>query len=401
MKRSTFILSLALAGLWLAAGCGQKQPQIEAIPFDQFLQRAAQTEAGDRQALVDAYLQATDTIPKPFVQDTLATFVYLGQPSAPPRVPGGFNLWNPDSAVMVGLEGTNLYYYQHPFPRDARVEYKYQVDGQMVLDTLNKRTILSTTGINSELAMPQYQSPPEIDEHPDLAHGEMTAFRFTSDLLKTIRNVRLYLPPDYAAGTDSLPSIYVLGGNDYLTLADMDNVLDYCIANQQCRPTVGVFVEEFAGDSTLVAGGQFSRFLIEELVPYIEANYRVSRQANQRALLGASENGVTALALAWATPQVFGVAAAQSPTLDSERGRALIAEVAGARRAKPLAVYHDAGLFEGPILEANRELREALMAAQYRHLYNEVPQGHSWGNWRGHIDDVLAFSFPPAEAAGS
>jgi enterochelin esterase family protein len=225
----------------------------------------------------------------------------------------------------------------------------------------------------------------------------MAAFRFTSDLLKTIRNVRLYLPPDYAAGQDSLPGVYVLGGNEYLTLANMDHVLDYGLANGQFRPVVGVFVESVAGDSALAASGQLSRFLIEELVPYMEANYRVARLPAKRALMGASENGVTALSLAWANPQTFGIAAAQSATLDSEPGRAFIAAVSGARRVKPLAVYQDVGLFEGPALQANRELNEALTAGNYRHQYLEVPQGHSWGNWRGNIDEILKFSFPVAQ----
>jgi enterochelin esterase family protein len=42
-----------------------------------------------------------------------------------------------------------------------------------------------------------------------------------------------------------------------------------------------------------------------------------------------------------------------------------------------------------------RTLRDILVARGYELDYREVPEGHSWGQWKGQIDDLLVFLFAP------
>jgi enterochelin esterase family protein len=71
-----------------------------------------------------------------------------------------------------------------------------------------------------------------------------------------------------------------------------------------------------------------------------------------------------------------------------EDGR-LIATVSSAPR-KPVDAYLDCGTFE-KLLDSNRAMHEALYAKGYRVGYKEYNEGHSWGNWRAHIDEALTF----------
>ena len=51
------------------------------------------------------------------------------------------------------------------------------------------------------------------------------------------------------------------------------------------------------------------------------------------------------------------------------------------------------GIFDY-FVPSNRSLRDALESHQYNYAYAEFNEGHSWGNWRAHLDDLLIFLFP-------
>ncbi len=46
---------------------------------------------------------------------------------------------------------------------------------------------------------------------------------------------------------------------------------------------------------------------------------------------------------------------------------------------------------EGNLLEANRQLADILEDKGYPYLYEELPQGHSWGLWQSTIGRALGY----------
>ena len=42
----------------------------------------------------------------------------------------------------------------------------------------------------------------------------------------------------------------------------------------------------------------------------------------------------------------------------------------------------------------NRRVRDLLLEKGYDLVYAEYPEGHSWGNWKAHIDDILLTFWP-------
>ena len=46
---------------------------------------------------------------------------------------------------------------------------------------------------------------------------------------------------------------------------------------------------------------------------------------------------------------------------------------------------------EDILLEGNRKLHEALVAAGVPHLYEEFSGGHQWPYWTEHLEDTLRF----------
>jgi enterochelin esterase-like enzyme len=74
-----------------------------------------------------------------------------------------------------------------------------------------------------------------------------------------------------------------------------------------------------------------------------------------------------------------------APVLEGNR---LTRDIAAAPR-KPIKLYVEAGLFESTRLEANRRLRDVLVAKGYPVTYREFHGGHDFWMWRGTISDGL------------
>jgi enterochelin esterase-like enzyme len=148
---------------------------------------------------------------------------------------------------------------------------------------------------------------------------------------------------------------------------------------------------------------RFFNFLIEEVVPYVRANYNVSRNPAETAISGYSLGGLASAYAGLRHSDVFGLILAQSgsywyePTGDETAEPNWIAQKFIASPKLPLRFYMDAGLFDTDlsgrgtgILLPNRHLRDVLRAKGYDVTYREFPGGHDSINWRGTLADGLA-----------
>ena len=364
--------------------------------FDIFLANLSDAELPNRQELVDEFissLESNESFGFPLVTDSSVTWIYLGEEGDTIYIAGDHNQWNENASVMSTVEGTNLFYYRAYFPSDARLDYKFVNGGEWLLDPRNPRQIASDSGFNSELAMPEYIDPPEIFRIDSILHGSVDERRFESEILGNTRDIHIYLPFGYSNRITSFPVIYIMDGNEYLTLGSMTNVLNYCIANSLCIPVIAVFVDAMNRNYEYHMNYDFSRFIVRELVPYIDNKYRTITEPESRAIMGESLGGLTAAYLAYNNSTVFGKAGGHSSALQIEDGR--LTTIINDGPYFNIEFYFDAGVFEGDLLDANREMRTTLLNRGYTLTYNEYNEGHSWGNWRAHIDEILKAFFSP------
>ena len=52
------------------------------------------------------------------------------------------------------------------------------------------------------------------------------------------------------------------------------------------------------------------------------------------------------------------------------------------------------GLYEGSLTQNMRDVRDTLLNRGYELTCKEVPEGHSWGEWRANTDFILEYIFP-------
>ncbi len=384
--------------LFLLCAFGTEVPVSYAGSFEHFIARVSAAPASARAALADSFMAAVRTFPLT-EGDTVVHFVYLGN-AASVNVPGDANGWNPSAFPMVRVPATDLWYYTCSFEPDARLDYKFVIDGRTwILDPRNPRTITGGAGPNSELRMPRYAPFPGIDERPDIPHGTLVDTVLYSNALGNSRTVRVYLPPGYAASTDSFPVILFHDGLEYLSLAQANNTLDFLLAVRRIRPVIAVFVppvkrtQEYA-DSLV---NPFSTFIIGTVLPYVDSRFRTRRSGADRAVVGASYGGNISLYLAYTYPAVFGHVAAQSSYVSPSLGAAFAGHA-----LLPLTLYLDLGTYDIPFLVPMvRNFVSGLAAKGYRYRFREYHEGHSWGNWRAHLGDALEQFFPGPSAGSS
>jgi S-formylglutathione hydrolase FrmB len=104
--------------------------------------------------------------------------------------------------------------------------------------------------------------------------------------------IGIYLPPGYNPNrTEPYKVIYLAhgGGDDeteYVLLASIPNILDNMIARGEIEPTVVVGYPR--GNSS---NGVHQPYFLDKVIPYMENNYRVSKQPSGKALGGFSAGG--------------------------------------------------------------------------------------------------------------
>ena len=145
--------------------------------------------------------------------------------------------------------------------------------------------------------------------------------------------------------------------------------------------------EEYAGSLR----NQYRLFFVNELVPYIDANYNTKIDPKERLVLGDSFGGNISALISYNHPEVFGLCGLHSAAFWPNNYEAYNLIVNGpVKDIKWSSIW---GTYES--LYTNMRLfRDYLLGANYELDWLERPEGHSWGLWRASIDRMLEFFFP-------
>lgn len=125
-------------------------------------------------------------------------------------------------------------------------------------------------------------------------------------------NFAVYLPPDYQTSSRRYPVLYLLHGysddeTGWIQFGEVNVSADYLIGKGEIPATIIVmpdggvtwYVDDYSGKVP------WESMFLEELIPYIEKNYRVRAKREFRAVSGLSMGGFGALGLAMRNPEMF------------------------------------------------------------------------------------------------
>lgn len=225
-----------------------------------------------------------------------------------------------------------------------------------------------------------------------------------SRFLEEPRTVRIYLPPSYDRNfSRRFPVLYVHDGQNVFSSAgpdccfgwgswDLDRTVDRLCAEGRMREIIIVAVDnsrarykEYRGrlhapeppkkDKTKKPApaatntldnahfDAYANFLIKELKPRIDREFRTLKTPANTAVIGSSLGGICSLSLAWEFPRVFGRAASLSGSIQIER-KNFLEQALRPFGAKPkaLRLYLDSGTIDFTGDDDGRKLTSAMVA---------------------------------------
>ncbi len=172
------------------------------------------------------------------------------------------------------------------------------------------------------------------------ATGDLRLHEFRSRVFKNTRFLRVWLPPGYddAQNTDRFyPVLYLNDGQNLFESATafggvewgVDETADRMIRDGTVPPLIIVGLDnagkdrlrEYMPHRTLhlnmlrVKGRHYPDFLMKEVMPFIEATYRIATSPENTGLGGSSLGALIALHTAIERPGVFGKLLLESPSL--------------------------------------------------------------------------------------
>jgi len=139
-----------------------------------------------------------------------------------------------------------------------------------------------------------------------------------SHKLNNERYLDVFLPPDYDYSEQAYPVLYVNDGQDAQALKIKNTLETLYMRNKMERiivvavPTNHDRLNEYgtAGQPDYKGRGaraaEYTDFLLYEVMPYVNAKYRVLEGPENTVILGASLGGLSAFDIAWKHAEMFG-----------------------------------------------------------------------------------------------
>lgn len=266
---------------------------------------------------------------------------------------------------------------------------------------------------------------------PHTVVGELHAHeRFYSSELRNTRTVWVWVPPGYATRESvRYPVVYMHDGQNLFDAATaafgvewgVDEACWEGIQRQTMRPCIVVGMENtpdrFGEYTPSAAGGvggrapAYGRMIVNEVKPFVDANYRTLTGEEDTFVAGSSLGGLVSLYLVREYPQVFGGCGALSPSLWWD-GEALLKEAErDARWAAGKRIWLDMGTaesgwgYEGAHVARTLRMKVALARAGLREgpggeLVCRIVEGavHEEAAWALRVGEVITHLVgPPVE----
>jgi enterochelin esterase-like enzyme len=366
----------------IAAGQGQQPP--------------AQGRGGGRGAqdtLVspDVHPDRTVTFRIRFPQATTVTLT--GDWLATPQTPTG-------GAVPMAKDADGVWSVTSQ-PLEPTVHlYFFTVDGQAIADPINPRMKLRVRTSASLVEVPG--SPVPAWQVRDIPHGSMdwnvhhsTAYNDTHEFLA-------YLPPGYFTSTARYPVLYLVhGAGDtalgWGTAGAANLILDSLIAEKKAVPMIVVM--PFNGSNNPPAPqGAFEDYMLKDLIPYVDAKYRVAPGRENRAMAGLSAGGAATYNVGlkhlelFSAFGLFSAAAGGSNFADFATRYPDLVKNPADTNAKIRVFWIGCGT-EDPLDAGAKTLDAELTKAQIVHAYMDRPGGHVWPVWRWALSEFAPHLF--------
>jgi putative tributyrin esterase len=258
------------------------------------------------------------------------------------------------------------------------------------------------------------------------SNSRVETVQLQSKLVGATLPYNVVLPVDYAspaARTTRYPVLYLLHGlaGHYSDWTSKSKLADY-VAQYHLIVVTPEGNDGWYTDSPIVTTDKYESYILQELIPDVQARYRTIEAREGRAVAGLSMGGYGALKFGVKYPSMFIFAASMSGALkaasrtESEMAKSpwqlvpltlkrafgpdanpahaandlfkLFRDLPADRLSSLPYFYLDCGT-EDELVTASRELSGLFMERKIPHEYRQLPGKHEWPYWDQQVRDIL------------
>ena len=285
--------------------------------------------------------------------------------------------------------------------------YNILVDGVKVTDPLN---VYAIRDVSSTFSI--FMVKGGIDglyQVQNVPHGTVSKTWYKSPTANMTRRLTIYTPAGYEQSKEKYPVLYLLHGmggdeNAWSELGRATQIMDNLIASGKAKPMIVVMPngnisqEAAPGESSeglkipsmqlpKTMDGNFET-AFQDVVNFVEQNYRVKADKAHRAIAGLSMGGFHSLYISINNPSSFdyiGLFSAAIKPRQKEVSSPIYkdpeSKVDNLFKHSPKLLWMGIGNTDF-LYKENADLRHYLDSKHYPYTYLETDGGHIWRNWR-------------------
>lgn len=261
---------------------------------------------------------------------------------------------------------------------------------------------------------------PDAQRQPGVPRGTVTKAEWRSAMYHgTVRDYYVYVPAQYTPSSPANVMIFQDGWSYANEEGDAPApiVFDNLIHQRRMPVTIGLFInpgvesaaytqdqrplyEKYPGSQRSaeydVLSDRYARFLLEEMLPAVGERYRLTQEANGRAICGASSGGICAWTVAWERPDAFSKVLSHVGSFADVHGGHVYPTLIRKTPRKPIRVFiqagsNDADCVWGSWQLANLEMAAALNFAGYDYRLDYGDGAHDYKHGGASLPEALTW----------
>lgn len=232
-------------------------------------------------------------------------------------------------------------------------------------------------------------------ENTSIAKGKIDTISYVSKTVGTTRKALIYTPPGYS-GKQNYPVLYLLHGiggdeKEWLNGGMPHIILDNLYAEGKIKPMIVVMpngrampddraVGNIMAPDRVQAFANFEKDLLNDLIPFIEKNFPVFTDRNNRAIAGLSMGGGQSLNFGLGNLDKFAWVAGFSSAPNTKKPEELIPDPAKAKRMLKLLWISCGG--KDRLLSFSQRTHDYLKQHKVPHQFQIEPGDHDFKVWK-------------------
>ncbi len=242
--------------------------------------------------------------------------------------------------------------------------------------------------------------PADFDiENTSIPHGKIDTIHYQSTTVGSTRKALVYTPPGYSSAK-KYPVLYLLHGiggdeKEWFVQGKPNVILDNLYAKNRIEPMIVVLPNGRAMKDDRAVGNimeapkvqafaTFEKDLLNDLIPYVEQNFSVLKDRENRALAGLSMGGGQSLNFGLGNLNTFAWVGGFSSAPNTKTPTELVPDVEKAKTQLKL-LWISCGDKDGLIPFSTRT-HDFMQSNQIHHVYQVIPDGfHDFKVWKQNL----------------